>query len=157
MSEEDTNRSVEVGGYTLALDRAYDPESHLWAQVLDGDLVRIGMDPLGVETSGTLAQLAFEPEGTRLRRGEPFGSLEAAKFVGPLVSPLSGTVARHNRAALNDPALVEHDPLGEGWLVELAPSDLASELTLLVRDEDEIARWFEATLEEYRVQGVLAE
>lgn len=157
MSEPWAGGKVEVSGYTLAIDRAYDPETHLWAQLLDGDVVRIGLDPLGVETSGTLAQLAFEPEGATLRRGDPVGSLEAAKFVGPLVSPLSGVVVRHNGAALADPGLVERDPLGDGWLVELRPSDLDAELDLLVGGEDEIVRWFEAKIDEYRVQGALAE
>lgn len=157
MRETTASQRVEVRGYALALDRAYDPETHLWAQLLDGDRARIGMDPLGVETNGTLAQLAFEPVGTELCRGDPFGSLEAAKFVGPLVSPLSGVVARHNEAALADPGLVERDPLGEGWLVELDLSDVEAENALLLRDGDEIVRWFESELEEYRVQGILAE
>ena len=47
---------------------------------------RIGMDALGIETSGTLAELSFVPVGTELTAGRPFGQLEAAKFVGPLVS-----------------------------------------------------------------------
>lgn len=148
---------LEVEGYALALDRSYDPDTHLWVLLLRADRVRIGIDPLGVETSGTLAQLAFEPVGAPLRRGEPLGSLEAAKFVGPLVSPLSGVVLVHNVAALADPGLVERDPLGEGWLVELRPTELERELAGLVRGEQEISRWFRATVEEYRLQGVLAE
>lgn len=156
MSEARTNDWVAIGAYTLALDRAYDPDTHLWVE-LGAARARVGLDPLGVETSGTLAQLAFEPIGAALRRGEPFGSLEAAKFVGPLVSPLSGRIVRHNADALADPGLVERDPLGEGWLVELEPSDPAAELPLLLRDRDEIVRWFEAMIEEYRLQGALAE
>ena len=146
-----------VAGYELALDRAYDPETHLWALLVEEGRARIGIDPLGVETSGTLAQLAFVPAGTEVRRGEPFGSLEAAKFVGPLVSPLSGTVVAVNAAALADPGLVERDPFGAGWLVELAPSDLEDELPALLRGAAEIAAWFAAKVDEYRLQGVLAE
>ena len=81
------------------------------------------MDALGVETSGTIAQLAFLPVGEQLKRGEAFGSLEAAKFVGPLTSPLSGTVTATNDAVVADPALVERDPYGDGWLVELTLAD----------------------------------
>ena len=83
------------------------------------------MDALGVETSGTIAQLAFLPVGEPLKRGEAFGSLEAAKFVGPLTSPLSGTVAATNDAVVADPALVERDPYGAGWLVEIDLADPA--------------------------------
>jgi glycine cleavage system H protein len=147
---------VEVEGYALALDRAYQPDDHLWVQQLEDGRVRVGLDSLGVETSGTLAQLAFAPTGTAVARGEPFGSLEAAKFVGPLTAPLSGTVAAHNEAALADPGLVERDPYGDGWLVELAPSALDGELELL-RSGDDVRPWFEDELAEYRLRGVIAE
>jgi glycine cleavage system H protein len=147
---------VEVEGYTLALDRAYQPDDHLWVQPLESGRARIGIDPLGVETGGTLAQLAFAPVGTVVASGEPFGSLEAAKFVGPLVSPLSGTVAAHNKAALSDPSLAERDPFGEGWLVELAPTALDEDLARLVRG-DAIAPWFRGKLADFRLRGVLAE
>jgi glycine cleavage system H protein len=149
--------SVEVQGYVLALDRGYDPETHMWAHVVAPDRVRLGMDPLGVETAGALAQLAFVALGTEVRRGEPVGSIEAEKFVGPLTAPLSGTVIAHNAAAVADPGLVHRDPLGDGWLLELAPSDLGAERALLVEGAEPVAAWFEHKLAEYRLKGVLAE
>jgi glycine cleavage system H protein len=120
------------------------------------DRARIGLDALGVETSGTIAQLAFLPLGEHLKRGEAFGSLEAAKFVGPLPSPLSGTVSATNDAVVADPALVERDPYGDGWLVEI---DLAEpgELAELISGAHPIRVWFEAEVEDYRLKGVLAE
>jgi glycine cleavage system H protein len=148
---------VEVSGYRLALDRAYDPATHLWVQVLGPGRVRVGMDPLAVETSGTLAQLAFIPAGEAVTRGEAFGSLEAAKFVGPLQSPLSGTVTAANQAVLGDPRLVERDPFGEGWLIELQPADPGGELPLLVEGEERVVPWFAGEVEDFRLKGVLAE
>ena len=124
--------------------------------MLTADRARIGMDALGVETSGTIAQLAFLPTGQNLKRGDAFGSLEAAKFVGPLTSPLSGTVSATNDAVVADPALVERDPYGAGWLVELTVAD-PGELRELVAGRDAIPVWFAAEVEEYRLKGVLAE
>jgi glycine cleavage system H protein len=147
---------VEIDGYVLALDRAYHPDDHLWVQLLGDGRARVGIDPLGIETSGTLAQLAFEPVGAAVGRGEPFGSLEAAKFVGPLVAPVSGTITAHNDDALADPSLVERDPLGAGWLVELAGPAIDDELALLVRG-DGVRPWFEGKLGDYRLRGVIAE
>ena len=66
-----------------------------------------------------MAPLAFLSVGEHLKRGEAFGSLEAAKFVGPLTSPLSGPVSAINEAVVADPSLVERDPYGAGWLVEM--------------------------------------
>jgi glycine cleavage system H protein len=147
---------TEVAGFGVALDRAYDPVGHFWVSVLPGDRVRIGMDALGVETSGTLAQLAFLPPGEALKRGEAFGSLEAAKFVGPLTSPLSGTVVATNEAVVADPSLVERDPYGEGWLIEVALT-APSELGELISGADAIPAWFASEVEDYRLKGVLAE
>jgi glycine cleavage system H protein len=140
----------------VALDRAYDPAGHFWVSVLSGDRVRIGLDALGVETSGTIAQLAFLPLGEHLKRGEPFGSLEAAKFVGPLSSPLSGTVVATNDTVVADPALVERDPYGAGWLIELDLAD-PGELGDLISGADVVPVWFEGEVEDYRLKGVLAE
>ncbi len=146
-----------VAGYTVALDRAYDPEGHFWvATAGDTGRLRIGMDALGVETSGTLAQLAFLPVGEELKRGEPFGSLEAAKFVGPLTSPVSGTITAHNDAVVTDPSLVERDPYGTGWLVEVAATD-PGELDGLVQGTEAIPGWFAAEVEDYRLKGMLVE
>ena len=148
---------TEVAGFAVALDRAYDPAGHFWvAPSEEPGRLRIGMDALGVETSGTLAQLAFLPVGEELKRGEPFGSLEAAKFVGPLTSPVSGTITAHNEAVLADPSLLERDPYGSGWLVEVTPSD-PDELDGLVQGAEAVPAWFAARVEDYRLKGVLAE
>lgn len=147
---------TEVAGFGVALDRAYDGNGHFWVSMVAPGRARVGMDALGVETSGTIAQLAFLPVGEHLKRGESFGSLEAAKFVGPLTSPLSGTVVATNAAVVGDPALVERDPYGAGWLVEIDIAD-PGELTDLVSGAQEIRVWFEAEVEDYRLKGVLAE
>ena len=147
---------IEVAGFGVALDRTYDGTGHFWVSMVGPDRARIGMDALGVETSGTIAQLAFLPVGEHLKRGEAFGSLEAAKFVGPLTSPLSGTVSATNDAVVADPALVERDPYGAGWLVELDLAD-PGELSDLVAGSQAIKVWFEAEVEDYRLKGVLAE
>jgi glycine cleavage system H protein len=150
------NEIVEVAGFEVALDRAYDPAGHFWVTMVASDRARIGLDALGLETSGTLAQLAFLPVGEFLKRGEPFGSLEAAKFVGPLTSPLSGTLTATNDSVVADPALVERDPYGAGWLVEIDLADTA-ELRDLISGADVIPVWFAAEVEDYRMKGVLAE
>lgn len=147
---------TEVAGFGVALDRAYDPAGHFWVTMVAPNRARIGLDALGVETSGTIAQLAFLAVGEQLKRGEAFGSLEAAKFVGPLNSPLSGTVAATNDAVVADPALVERDPYGAGWLVEVDIAD-PGEIGELISGAHPIRVWFEAEVEDYRMKGVLAE
>lgn len=150
-------RLIEIHGFPIALDRMFDPDTHMWVQLTAPRRARVGMDPLGVETSGTLAELSFAAVGTSVIRGRPFGQLEAAKFVGPLVSPLSGAVLAVNEAVAADPGLAERDPFAAGWLIDIAPSDLSGELPALLSDPDEIARWFAGQVEDYRIKGVIAE
>jgi glycine cleavage system H protein len=141
--------------FALALDRGYEPRTHMWVLRTAPSQVRIGMDPLGVETSGTLAQLTLPAVGARLAAGRPFGQLEAVKFVGPLISPVSGTVLAANAAAAADPGLVERDPFGAGWLIEAELSNPA-ELGVLLRDPEQVSAWYAAKIDEYRREGAIA-
>jgi glycine cleavage system H protein len=145
----------DVAGYRLARDRAYDPDSHVWVKRDADGRVRIGLDPLGIETMGTLAQLELPLPGTAVTRGEAAGTLEAEKFVGPLECPISGTVVAVNAAAVADPRTIHADPL-DTWLMEVDPTDYAGEIAELVAGDD-VAPWFAAKVADYRRKGVLAE
>jgi glycine cleavage system H protein len=124
-----------VNGFPVATDRLYHAATHMWVAIT-GDIARIGLDALGIETSGALAQLSVLAPGAQVTAGRPFGQLEAAKFVGPLVSPVSGTLV-----AVNEPVLAQPDSARSG----------------LLAGHDEIIRWFAAAVDGYRARGVLAE
>jgi glycine cleavage system H protein len=110
---------VDVRGYVVRLDREYHPPTHLWVLDVGGGHRRVGLDALSAETYGRLAQLVLPPVGRRVEPGDEVGSLEAAKFVGPLVSPLHGIVRAVNAAVLEDPDLAVREPYDGGWLLEL--------------------------------------
>lgn len=148
---------MTVQGFLLRLDRAYEFEKHMWVDVRSPESVAVGMDSLGIETSGTLAQLQFVEVGTVLGRLDPMGSLEAEKFVGPIIAPLSGTVTAVNVDAMADPSIVERNPYSGGWMVELTPSALEAELSLLTTGDGPIVAEFERRINGYRRDGVLAE
>lgn len=144
---------LDFGGYELRLDRSYDPDTHFWVQQVGDGRVRVGFDALTADTYGALAQLLMVPVGTTVERGEEFGSLEAAKFVGPLTAPVSGVLAAVNEAALADPETVLRDPYGAGWLAEFTMSAVPAGLV-----EGEDARsWFSREVDDYRDKGLVAE
>lgn len=151
-------RSEHVAGFEVRTDVAYDRDSHLWLEVLDSGRVAVGLDPLVVESNGTLAAVAFGAIGGHVARGEPFGSLEAEKFVGPLTAPLEGVLAAVNSDVVAQPSLVHTDPYG-AWLAELEPSDAERDRALRawISGEDAVRSWFAAEVAEYRLKGVLAE
>ncbi len=147
---------VTVDGYPLRLDRSYDPQTHHWVLSRADGLLRIGLDGLTADTYGSLAQLVISTAGSVVARGEAYGSLEAAKYVGPLLAPLSGRIAEVNPAVLADPDLVVRSPYDEGWLIDLEPTRLGDEAGLLV--EDTLAHaWFAQAVAEHRENGLVAE
>lgn len=149
--------SFDVAGYELYGDRHYDPGTHMWVLLQDGGRARIGLDPLGRETSGDVVALSLHAPDTPVERGGPFGDLEAAKFVGPLISPVSGVIAVGNPAVLADPGLLNEDPATH-WLAEIALDPAAAaELDELLLGEERVAPWFAAEVERFRTQGAIAE
>lgn len=145
-----------VGAYALELDRAYHPTDHTWAK-REGDLVRIGMDDLGQETTGDMAHLSLRALGDAVRHGDQLGSLEAQKFVGPLRSPVCGEIVAVNEALGAEPRLINTDPYGEGWVVLLRPEPHGlADLEALLSGDAAVA-WFEAEIERFKREGALAE
>jgi glycine cleavage system H protein len=149
------NETFQVAGYELRADRLYDPESNLWIALREPAAARIGFDPLGAETAGDIVAISFAPRGSWLARGEVLASIEAAKFVGPVRSPLSGRVVNHNSALAERPDAINADPFGS-WLVELGEIEPA-QLGALLAGRERVAAWFEQALQRFRREGALAE
>ena len=147
---------LEVGGYRLRADRYYDGKRHLWVELRPGArLARIGFDPLGRETNGDIVEVSLGDMGKHVNRGEPFGNVEAAKFVGPLETPISGVVRDRNPDVITRPGVLNEDP-NDAWLVELEVAD-SSELSLLLTGEDQLRTWFASEIERFKQQGAVAE
>lgn len=144
--------SLKIEGYELRSGLYYDSLCDMWVEVTDG-VAKVGYDPLGLEINGTLAQLGIAKVGTSVIRGETVGSLEAEKFVGPIVSPLSGMLVEVNEAVVGDVSLMHRDPYG-AWVFAIAISD-PSELDELVTG-DALGESFAGRLAAYRLKGVLA-
>lgn len=149
-------RSVlTIEGFEFRTDRAYDPAEGFWVQWVAEDIVRVGVHALTAEIYGALAHVAINERESALARGESFGSVEAAKFVGPLLAPVNGFVHLVNDGVFDNPDLVLADPYGEGWLIEIALAP-ESGVDLLV-DGDLAIAWFAQTVREHREKGLVAE
>jgi len=131
-------------------DRHYDRTHHLWALRDEGSRhVRIGMDSLGLSSLGDLAYVSLAEAGTRVQRGDPIGTLEAAKMATTIAAPVSGTIVRRNDEVLKDPLRVNAEPYGSGWLVEIDPGDWEREAMDLVSGAG-IDEWAAAEAERLR-------
>ncbi|MDK1018409.1 MAG: hypothetical protein QGD89_03280 [Actinomycetota bacterium] len=146
-----------IDGFEIRTDLVYDVGAHLWMNVTQDGIISVGVDPLGIETFGTLAQIALEAPPINLERGMHFGSMEAEKFVGTLVSPIAGLLTERNEVVMADPGIVERDPYGDGWLIKIKMSTDPTTLPYLTSGADAVIEAFEKRVAAYRLEGVLAE
>jgi glycine cleavage system H protein len=102
---------------------------HEWLRAA-GDSLRIGITDYAQEALGDIVFVTLPAVGTEVTAGESFGEVESTKSVSDVYAPLTGTITAVNDALDANPELVNADPYGEGWMVELAPSDgVAAALT----------------------------
>ena len=111
-------------------------EEHEWVRVhADGTSVTIGITDFAQGELGDIVFIELEPEGEILEQGDVFGSVEAVKAVSDLFLPVSGTIDQHNAELETNPELVNSDPFGEGWIIEVSLSDPAQIESLLSAQE----------------------
>jgi glycine cleavage system H protein len=105
-------------------DLLYHPE-HDWARIdADGpDVATLGITWYAQDALGEV--VFFEPPsvGTTLTKDAPYTEVESVKAVSDVVAPLSGSVVEVNAALVDNPALINEDPYGEGWLVKVRLAD----------------------------------
>ena len=95
---------------------------HEWVQVV-GDHLRIGITDYAQEALGDIVFVTLPAVGTELTAGQSFGEVESTKSVSDVYAPFAGTVTGRNEALDANPELVNSDPYGEGWMIELAPAE----------------------------------
>ena len=145
----------KINKYDVDYNCFFDPESHYWIEV-NGDEARVGMSSLVQETSGSFVAIAFE-DLNEISKGKSFGSAEAEKHVGPLISPVSGKVTEINQKVVENPRLINTDPHGEGWLIKMTLTNAAKELPELVYGKDQVERWFRSELKKFDEKGWIAQ
>jgi glycine cleavage system H protein len=120
-------------------DRKYE-ESHEWI-LRDGDTVRIGITDFAQDELGDVVFVELPDVGDDITKGDAFGVIESIKAVSDLYAPVSGEVADRNEDLFDAPELVNEDPYGDGWMLEVALADASQLDELMDADEyeDQIA------------------
>jgi glycine cleavage system H protein len=85
--------------------------------------VRIGITDYAQEALGDIVYVSLPEVGDEVESGSAVGELESTKSVSDIYAPLAGKVVARNEALDGTPELVNSDPYGEGWLLEIVPSD----------------------------------
>ena len=110
---------------------------HEWVLRTGADTVRVGITDFAQDALGDVVFVQLPDVGTEVTAGEAFGEVESTKSVSDLFAPLSATVAAVNGELDGDPQLVNSDPYGQGWLLELrADGDTLDEGLAALLDAD---------------------
>lgn len=106
---------------------------HEWILV-EGSAGKIGITEFAQSELGDVVFVELAPIGKKVRAGESLGTIEAVKTVAELYSPVSGEIMALNEKVNASPEIVNQDPYGEGWMVQLQLADVKELESLLDAD-----------------------
>ena len=107
---------------------------HEWVRAADGHSVRIGITDYAQGALGDIVYVSLPGVGTAVTAGQPLGEVESTKSVSDIFAPVAGTVLTRNDALEAQPELLNSDPYGEGWIVEIEVADIGVVNQLLDAD-----------------------
>jgi glycine cleavage system H protein len=90
---------------------------------LEGEIGTIGITDYAQKELGDVVFVELPQVGSELEAGDELGSIESVKAVSELFSPVSGEVVEINEALAENPALINTDPYGDGWMIRIKVSD----------------------------------
>jgi glycine cleavage system H protein len=117
-------------------DRKYTKE-HEWVKMEDphGGRALVGITGYAQDQLGDIVYFDLPQPGANVKQLAKMGEVESVKAVSDLFSPLSGQVIETNSALIDHPELANQDPLGAGWLIRVASTDIG-ELDKLMSAEE---------------------
>jgi glycine cleavage system H protein len=122
-------RSRRFGGQEEGRSRQLVPEElrytseHEWVALLGGSVVRVGITHYAQQQLGDVVFVQLPEVGERVTVGQTVGEVESTKSVSDIFAPLAGEVSARNDDLDTQPELVNTDPYGEGWMMELRLSE----------------------------------
>ena len=101
-------------------------EEHEYVRSKGDGIVEVGITDYAQGELGDVVYVELPSVGTKLGNHDVFGTIEAVKAVSELFSPISGEVTEVNPRLDGEPALVNSDPYGEGWMIRIRAEDPAA-------------------------------
>jgi len=102
---------------------------------LEGDIATIGITDYAQKELGDVVFVELPAVGSVLEAADELGSIESVKAVSELFSPVTGEVVEINEALAENPALINTDPYGDGWMIRLRVSDPTEVDELMTAEE----------------------
>ncbi len=113
--------SKDISELNLPDDVRY-AEDHEWAR-LEGKNYKVGVSDYAQDQLGEIVFVELPEVGAEFNKGDEFGTLESVKAVAELYIPISGEIVSINEELADAPELVNADPYGKAWMIEVKPAD----------------------------------
>ena len=101
----------------------------------ENGLLKIGVSEFAIDQLGDIVFVELADLGATLQKGETFGTIESVKAVEEVYLPFSGKIISINENVVDNPELLQNDPIGEGWLVILEPLSTVSLNDLMTSEQ----------------------
>jgi len=86
---------------------------------LEDDVATVGITAFAIDQLGDIVFLDLPEVGTRVEKGQTFGTIESVKAVEDIYSPVTGTVIEANTSLVGEPEVIGNDPYGASWLLKV--------------------------------------
>jgi glycine cleavage system H protein len=130
-----------------ALKGIFAHPSHTWAEVVQPNLVNVGMDRFTSSVFGSIQEIELPNQGDRIYQGDKAWRIKRGERKLVQVSPVSGRVVEVNKKIVENPKLLNQENAEENWIMKIAPIRLAREARNLLSGEMR-ARWNQAVKEQ---------
>ncbi len=97
--------------------------SHEWVRVGDDGVLTVGISDFAQDALGDVVYVDLPSVGSSFEKGDAMAEIESTKSVNEIYAPVSGTITAVNDALDDAPELVNSDPYGDGWLVQITPDE----------------------------------
>jgi glycine cleavage system H protein len=112
-------------------DLRYTAEHEWVSEPASGGGARVGITHFAQDSLGDIVFVQLPEPGTEVTAGEALGEVESTKSVSEIYAPITGRVVARNDDLENDPGVINTDPYGAGWLIEIEPADPGAVSALL--------------------------
>jgi len=124
-------------------------KAHTWLELLFSGKVYIGVDDFISKVIGKVDSVEIVPADGKIKKGEPLFRIKLGERTLTFYSPVSGKISAINPKILEDPGAFLTDPYLNGWIVEVEPEDIASEVkSLLIGSE--ASQWLRNEIRRFR-------
>lgn len=112
-------------------------EDHEWVEVLEENKIRIGITDFAQDELGDIVYVDLPEVGDEFDAGDEFGTVESVKSVSEVLTPFAGIIITVNDLVDDEPEMVNDDPMGEGWFIEVEVDEAIDTSELMNKEEYE--------------------